>query len=83
MAITAALMLPLTTLGITQASTTRNPPTPSTRNFGSTTFFDAARAGRMIDGPCVLLTYDQSLCLVRQIYCWLSHLPEHGKQCDD
>lgn len=36
-AITAALVLPETTAGITEASTTRRPPSPFTRNCESTT----------------------------------------------
>jgi hypothetical protein len=37
MAMTVALVLPLTTLGMMEASTTRNPSMPSTLKAGSTT----------------------------------------------
>ncbi|MCK7492377.1 MAG: thioredoxin family protein [Comamonadaceae bacterium] len=51
---TGALVLPETSVGITEASTTRSPSTPRTRSCGSTTASasdaHAAGAGRVVDG---------------------------------
>src|SRR5260221_4827161 len=50
---TAALVLPPGTVGITEASTTRKPAMPRTRSFGSSTASDPAPIAQVPTGCCV------------------------------